>query len=392
MKRKIQGRYVSISTAGEKAQAFVPTPLPPRPPIDWTPELRGKFDQALLALGRLDSVSTLLPDTALFLYMYVRKEAVLSSQIEGTQSSFSDLLLHEEHLAPGVPLDDVQEVSNYVAAMNHGLKRLRKDSFPLSLRLIREMHKVLLAKGRERVGPHDFVLIARETAAVELFRIGSSAEQGEYYFWFRFGERGGAWVARHEAPPAGGARRLPIDPSQLLSVLAVCALPDDPTKLPAVALGMNNEPGDCAYVVTLIDRQPVTRRILFRREVYFRWSDTEPRRPYKVNLVDHAGRRVMTAHLKRYRAIDVSEVDDPPAKAPVMPTDIEMVSNPQPGVRTFIRRIHLRLSEMTASDRTNEDKWERSACRFSPPEGIVPVRVDGEPASKPAARGRGGGK
>ena len=251
---------------------------------------------------------------------------------------------------------------------------------------------LLLAKGPDRLGPHDFVLIARETAAVELFRIGSSAEQGEYYFWFRFGERGGAWVARHEAPPAGGARRLPIDPSQLLSVLAVCALPDDPTKLPAVALGMNNEPGDCAYVVTLIDRQPVTRRILFRREVYFRWSDTEPRRPYKVNLFDHAGRRVMTAHLKGYRPIDVSELDDPPAKAPVMPTDIEMVSNPQPGVRTFIRRIHLRLSEMTASDRTNEDKWERSACRFSPPEGIVPVRVDGEPASKPAARGRGGGK
>jgi hypothetical protein len=79
MKRELQGRYVTISTVGEKAQAFVPAPLPPRPPIDWTPELRSKFDQALLALGRLDSVSTLLPDTSLFLYMYVRKEAVLSS-------------------------------------------------------------------------------------------------------------------------------------------------------------------------------------------------------------------------------------------------------------------------------------------------------------------------
>ena len=73
MKRELQGRYVTISTVGEKAQAFVPAPLPPRPPIDWTPELRSKFDQALLALGRLDSVSTPLPDTSLFLYMYVRR-------------------------------------------------------------------------------------------------------------------------------------------------------------------------------------------------------------------------------------------------------------------------------------------------------------------------------
>ena len=103
MNRDLQGRYVTISTVGEKARAFVPAPLPPRPPIDWTPELRSKFDQALLALGRLDSVSTLLPDTSLFLYMYVRKEAVLSSMIEGTQSSLSDLLLFELEQEPGVP-------------------------------------------------------------------------------------------------------------------------------------------------------------------------------------------------------------------------------------------------------------------------------------------------
>jgi Fic family protein len=125
----------------------VPAPLPPRPPIDWTPELRGKFDQAWLSLGRLDSVSTLLPDTSLFLYMYVRKEAVLSSMIEGTQSSLSDLLLFELDQEPGVPLDDVREVSNYVAALDHGL-RLLKEGLPLSLRLFREIHGVLLNKGR----------------------------------------------------------------------------------------------------------------------------------------------------------------------------------------------------------------------------------------------------
>jgi Fic family protein len=147
MKRERQGRYVTISTVGEKAQAFVPAPLPPYPPIDWTPELRSKFDQALLALGRLDSVSTLLPDTSLFLYMYVRKEAVLSSMIEGTQSSLSDLLLFELDQEPGVPLDDVREVSNYVAALDHGL-RLLEGGLPLSLRLFREIHGVLLTKGR----------------------------------------------------------------------------------------------------------------------------------------------------------------------------------------------------------------------------------------------------
>ena len=147
MQRELQGVYVTISTVGETARAFVPTPLPPHPPIDWTPELRNKFDQALLELGRLDSVSTLLPETSLFIYMYIRKEAVLSSMIEGTQSSLSDLLLYELDQEPGVPVDDVLEVSNYVAALDYGL-RLLDDGFPLSLRLLREVHGVLLRKGR----------------------------------------------------------------------------------------------------------------------------------------------------------------------------------------------------------------------------------------------------
>ncbi len=147
MKRVLQGHYTNVTTVAEKVRAFVPTPLPPVPPIVWSSELREKFDQALLALGRLDSVSTLLPDTSLFLYMYVRKEAVLSSMIEGTQSSLSDLLLFELDQEPGVPLKDVQEVSNYVAGLTHGLARLN-EGFPLSLRLIKEIHAVLLTKGR----------------------------------------------------------------------------------------------------------------------------------------------------------------------------------------------------------------------------------------------------
>jgi len=147
MKRKLQGQYVPISTVGEKARAFIPAPLPPTPSIEWKPALRNKFDQALLALGRLDSVSTLLPDPSLFLYMYIRKEAVLSSMIEGTQSTLADLLLFEIDQVPGVPLNDVREVSNYVEALDHGLRLLQRG-LPVSLRLIREVHGVLLSKGR----------------------------------------------------------------------------------------------------------------------------------------------------------------------------------------------------------------------------------------------------
>ena len=147
MKRPSQGKYTVISTVGERIKAFVPADLPPSPPIDWSHKLRQHFDDALLALGRLDSVSMLLPDVSLFLYMYIRKEAVLSSMIEGTQSSLSDLLLFEVNQQPGVPMDDVREVSNYITALEHGLRRLN-DGFPLSLRLFRELHERLLAHGR----------------------------------------------------------------------------------------------------------------------------------------------------------------------------------------------------------------------------------------------------
>src|SRR6266545_8249355 len=148
MKRGIAGEYITISTVGaETVKAFIPRPLPPEPPLAIDAPIRDRLDEALLALGRLDSVGSLLPDTHLFLYTYVRKEAVLSSQIEGTQSSLSDLLLFELEEAPGVPRDDVVEVSNHVAALEHGLARLR-EGFPLSNRLIREIHGVLLSRGR----------------------------------------------------------------------------------------------------------------------------------------------------------------------------------------------------------------------------------------------------
>jgi Fic family protein len=147
MKRGESGTYAVTVAGGETVRAFLPQPLPPRPPLAFDGRLQQGLEAALLAIGRLDGVSTLLPDKSLFLYSYVRKEAVLSSQIEGTQSSLSDLLLFELDETPGVPLDDVVEVSNYVAALDHGLARLR-EGFPLSLRLIREIHGVLLSGGR----------------------------------------------------------------------------------------------------------------------------------------------------------------------------------------------------------------------------------------------------
>lgn len=124
-------------------RAFIPAPLPPKPAIAWSPSLRTRFDEALLTLGRLDAISQLLPDTSLLLDSLVRKEAVLSSMIEGTRSSITDLLLFELGQEGKVPVTDTREVSQYVTALDHGLKRLR-NGFPLSSRLIREVHRLLM--------------------------------------------------------------------------------------------------------------------------------------------------------------------------------------------------------------------------------------------------------
>lgn len=132
---------------GETVRAFVPDRLPPDPPLELAGSRQQLLERATIAVGRLDSVSTLLPHPQLFLYSYVRREAVLSSQIEGTQSSLNDLLLFEVDEAAGVPVSDVQEVSNYVAALEHGMARLSED-FPLCNRLLCEIHERLMSGGR----------------------------------------------------------------------------------------------------------------------------------------------------------------------------------------------------------------------------------------------------
>jgi Fic family protein len=146
MKRRT-GETLRIGSGDDAYEAFVPAPLPPNPALSLSAADHDLIERANRALGKLDGMTSLLPDTSLFIYAYVRKEALVSSQIEGTQSSLSDLLLYESDQAPGVPIEDVREVSDYVAALDHGLKRLR-GGFPLSLRLLREIHGVLLRSGR----------------------------------------------------------------------------------------------------------------------------------------------------------------------------------------------------------------------------------------------------
>ncbi|MDP2270207.1 MAG: Fic family protein [Archangium sp.] len=140
-----RGHFVETPVSGEVVRAFVPPPLPPVPPLDLL-SLLNRLSAAERAVGRLDGITMLLPRQELFLFMYVRKEAVLSSQIEGTQSTLSDLLRFETEAQAGQPVDDVREVSNYVDAMMYGLGEL--ENLPLSLRLIRNMHARLLQDGR----------------------------------------------------------------------------------------------------------------------------------------------------------------------------------------------------------------------------------------------------
>lgn len=150
MQRGPTGTHDVSTAGGETVRAFAPQPLPLAVPLELSPARQRLLERALLACGRLDGVSALLPDPNLFLYAYIRREAVLSSQIEGTQSSLSDLLLFELDEAPGAPFDDVVEVSNYVGAMEHGLARMRDptNGLPLSSRLLREIHGKLLSRGR----------------------------------------------------------------------------------------------------------------------------------------------------------------------------------------------------------------------------------------------------
>jgi hypothetical protein len=206
---------------------------------------------------------------------------------------------------------------------------------------------LLLFKGKDHLGPHDFVLVGREVAGVELFRIGSSTSQGVYYFWYTFGEESAAFWGRHALAGAPKLEGLPLDPGQLLAVLGVVQVPDDQGPLPAAAMRMSTDP--CAYVMTYIDRQPLSGRIGMRRDVFFRWSDDEPARPFRVDFLSPEGRRVLTARLGEYAAVAPGPDEPDTGPRPVMPTDIvlEPISWPGDEKPNPLRRVHIVLSEMT---------------------------------------------
>ena len=147
MKRAKYGTYIKSSVAAsEQYKTYIPNNLPPKPEINIS-EISQWLEKANIAIGELNGIVDAVPDPFIINYMYIRKEAVLSSQIEGTQSTLDDLMRHESGSAAGVPVDDVTEVSSYVAAMDHGMKRLQ-NGFPLSVRLIREIHKILMTNTR----------------------------------------------------------------------------------------------------------------------------------------------------------------------------------------------------------------------------------------------------
>lgn len=263
MKRGPTGRHERVSTLGEAVRAFVPAPLPPAPPLVLEGGLAALLERATLALGRLDSVTVLLPEPNLFLYAYIRREAVVSSQIEGTQSSLSDLLLFEIEDAPGVPFDDVVEVSNYVGALEHGLQRLR-GGFPLSSRLIREVHGRLLARGR-----------------------GKDRDPGEF-------RRSQNWIG---GTRPGNAQFVPPPPQRVAECMGEleCFLHADPSAYPVLVqaalahvqfetihpfLDGNGRVGRLLIVLLLAERGTLTQPLLYlslffkqHRDEYYRLLD-----------------------------------------------------------------------------------------------------------------------
>jgi hypothetical protein len=211
---------------------------------------------------------------------------------------------------------------------------------------------LLLFKGESPLGPHDFALIGREVGvSMPIFKAGTSIEDGAYYFWYGLGEESALYWGHNEYAGAPGIRGLPVDPLQLLAVLCVCELPDDFTRVPTVVRTMDTTPGQCAYVVSFLDRQPVSDHLVLRREVRFRWGEDEPRLPYRVDFLDAKGVRVMIAELSDYRPIALT-TGSPDEGTPQMPTDIRIE---WPAKKS---RLHLVLSEMVV----DETRGHPDAC------------------------------
>jgi hypothetical protein len=222
-------------------------------------------------------------------------------------------------------------------------------------------------------GPQDFFLKFNE-AGQEIGRTGVSLRDKAYYLWFHAGQRRQCLWGRLDLAGAPGVEALPIDPTQLLSVLAVCELPTDVSAPPCVAQTICFDP--CAYVLTFIDRQPVTGKLLLKRQVYFRWSLTEPRRPFRVDLLDDRGVTVLTAYMEGHQPIQ--REDTPPADRPVVPTDIRLHWL-QSGAT-----LRLRLRDLTTEDKVDPEAflfWQRLPGGLSDVAEQVDRNADGKGAN-----------
>ncbi|KPK83897.1 MAG: hypothetical protein AMJ81_07085 [Phycisphaerae bacterium SM23_33] len=223
----------------------------------------------------------------------------------------------------------------------------------------------LLRMWKEPQGPANFVLVGREVT--DLFRLGVDAAGGVYYLWYSLGSGGQAWFGRTELAGAPGIQDVPIDPLQLAEILCLTELPDEPGKLPAVAMTMETDP--CAYVLRYLKCQPVSDKLKVWREVWFRWDDRLPRRPYRIRLFDADGRCRVIAELGQYKPV---EWDGPEKDAPLMPTDFRIQWPAIKGVQTAAS-IHMTLSGMSTTR-----PFQKSYFDFEShlPPGLGKIQVD----------------
>ncbi len=225
---------------------------------------------------------------------------------------------------------------------------------------------VLLEKSDSQSDPSDFVLIGREMT--ELFRVGTDSAEGLYYCWANLGGRGGAWFGRTKYAGAPGVAGIPIDPMQLVEILGITELPTvQADAMPAVVMTLQQNP--CAYAVRYLKPQPVSEHLKIWREVYFRWSDTEPRRPYQIKIYDAAGICRVVADVADYKPV----ATDTDGDGPIMPTDIRItwpaIKNVQPA-----SSLHMKLSEMTTTKQFSRKVFDFRS--HLPTEITNPVKVD----------------
>ncbi|MFP4140788.1 MAG: hypothetical protein ACLFVH_09800 [Phycisphaerae bacterium] len=242
---------------------------------------------------------------------------------------------------------------------------------------------VFYARGEDRLGPHDFALVGKE-AGNDVFRMGTSTEDNEYYAWASMGSNRFALIGRLDLAGAPGVEGAAIDPTQLPAILGMSEWPNQRGGLPTMALSMSHLPGEeipadeqCAYVLTSIARQPISRTILFRRETYIRWDGdpNTPRRAFMVKVFDQQGRRLITASLADYRPIDCSQLESPPDEPPVMPTDIQLHFAPPSAVGRsvkggYISSMRIRLDELATPDLLYFEVARKRLPASFPPEKI----------------------